>query len=108
MKWPWVSRLAFDLALQQLLRTEKQVDALQDALLRVSRKQAGMGEQPRRGQEAPAQEDLPPEVVALIRGFDSEAIQAAVEDDVRRARKAGTPWTEIVRLLETDGEEVPR
>ena len=99
-----VSRLAFDLVREERDTLRRQVEQLQDQLLRLRRREAHMPEVPRQ-QQAPQQiEDMPPEVLTLLRGFESEAIRTAMEEDIRRARKAGTPWTEIVSLLRADLE----
>ena len=100
MRWPWVSRAAFDLLLDERNRLRKQNDDMLDSVTRVRRKEAGMPESHVRNREL--EEDLPPEVFRYIRGFESEVMQANVEEDVRRARKAGTTWEGIIEILQSD------
>ena len=103
MRWPWVSRAAFDLLLDERNRLRKQNDDMLDSVTRVRRKEAGMPESSVRQREVV--EDLPPEVVRYIMGFESEIMQHGVEDDVRRARKNGTSWAEIIEILKSDMDE---
>jgi len=99
----WVSRTAFNLLLDERDRLRKQNDELLDSFTRVRRKEAGMPEDHVRKRNK--DEDLPPEVFSYIKGFDSEVMQAAVEEDVRRARVNGTTWEEIIEILKNDSED---
>ena len=99
----WVSRAAFDLVVSERDRLRKQNDELLDSVTRIRRKESGMPENHVRKRDL--DEDLPPEVFRYIRGFDSEIMQANVEEDVRRARRTGTSWAEIVDILKHDMEE---
>jgi len=103
MKLPWVARSAFDLLLDERNRLRGQNDELLDSVTRVRRKEAGMPESSVRQRDVV--EDLPPEVVRYIMGFESEIMQHGVEEDVRRARKNGTPWSEIIEILKSDMDE---
>ena len=104
MKWPWVSRVAFELVVDERDRLRKQNDEMLDSVTRVRRKEAGMPEDHARRRDL--DEDLPPEVFRYIRGFENEIMQASVEEDVRRSRKAGTSWEEIVNILGMDDAEI--
>ena len=100
MRLPWVSRTAFDLLMDERDRLRKQNDELLDSFTRVRRKEAGMPES--HTHKRAIDEDLPPEVFEYIKGFESDVMQAAVEEDVRRARKNGTSWVEIIEILKND------
>ena len=100
MRLPWVSRTAFDLLMDERDRLRKQNDELLDSFTRVRRKEAGMPDSHPR--KRAIDEDLPPEVFEYIKGFESDVMQAAVEEDVRRARKNGTSWVEIIEILKND------
>ena len=99
----WVSRTAFKLVMDERDRLREQNDELMDSLTRIRRKESGMPETHVR--QRALDEDLPPEVLQYIRGFDSEIMQANVEEDVRRARRTGTGWAEIIEILKHDMEE---
>jgi len=103
MRLPWVGRTAFNLLIDERDRLREQNDQLLDSVTRVKRKEAGMPESHVRKRDL--DEDLPPEVFRFIRGCESEVMQAAVEEDVRRARKSGTSWAEIVEILKDDVDD---
>jgi hypothetical protein len=42
---------------------------------------------------------MPPEVLRYVQAFESEAMRNALEDDVSRARRQGTPWSEIIEIM---------
>ena len=114
MQWPWVSRHHLvtekakteyalgvaSLAQERLQALQRQYDKLVDELLRIRRKDSGMPESHAR--ERTPHDDMPPSVVAYIQGWDSEAMRQSIEDDVWRSREYGTPWSEIMEILEAD------
>ena len=103
MQFPLVGRTAFNLLLDERDRLRGQNDELLGSLTRIRRKESGMPEEHARRRSI--DEDIPPEVFRYISGFDSEIMQATIEEDVRRARTNGTPWKEIIEILENDSEE---
>lgn len=103
MTWPWVSRRAYELVLKDNEWLRTRYEDLLDQFTRVRRKEAGMVEAPP-GQRPPVVDDIPPEVMDYIRGWDSEAMQQATLDDVLRARRAGTKWPEIIAILQHEAD----
>lgn len=101
MKWPWVSRLAFELLERELQARDREIERLNgriDDLLdhrkRLQRVEKGIREEPR-GAKA-EREQVPDEIRRLIMSFDSEAVQRQLENDVRRAREERKlTWSEI-------------
>ena len=104
IRWPWVSRLAFDIVVETNTYLREQNERLTDTALRVRRKEAGMPESHVRDRP-PVHDDMPPEVLRYVQGFESDAMRNALEDDVLRARQQGTPWAEIIDILEHDMED---
>lgn len=108
MKWPWVSRLALDLVLDERDRLREQNKMLTNTVVSLQRKSFGMKEEPPKPTAARdpgwMTEEIPPAIAELVGGWDSEAMRSAVEIDIRNARRQGTPWGEIERLL-TEPEE---
>lgn len=98
MRWPWVSRLAFEVVRDERDRLAAQNAELTEALTRMKRWQAGMAEQVQPSREP--DEPPPPELYELVRGFESEAMRRNVIDDAHRAHKRGTPWDHVIDALE--------
>ena len=99
MKWPWVSRLAFDLVKEERDRRITENDQLRNALVAIQRKQSGMTELPKE-RNAMKPVEIPAEVSALIERYDSEVHRAALKDQVVSLYRGGAPWPEIKTLLE--------
>ena len=70
MKWPFISRTAYDLLINERDRMREQVDDLQDHVQRITRRQEGMTESPREAKRSI--EAIPPELEAIIMRFGSE------------------------------------
>lgn len=98
MKWPWVSRLAYDMAMESAAAWREAHDRVVDAIIAVRRKEVGLPREVKRAEE-PDREDFPPEVYAYLRSFSSPSMRMAAEEDIRASRRQGTPWPEIVRVL---------
>lgn len=75
-------------------------DRLLDHVLRVQRREAGMPELPRAPVPEPEPFRVPPETEALIRGFESEAVQNAIRTQIRERHANGTPLSELHAELE--------
>ena len=93
MTWPWVSRRALDLALEERDRLRAQVDRLTDHLTRIERRQAGLPETPRK--ERPAPEAMPRELLRYIRGHASGPMRREMIRVARTRHLAGEDWQSI-------------
>lgn len=115
MKMPWVSRVALELALDENARLRLQNDKLLDSIVTLQRKNFGMKERPGLPPDAPGQqqdpswmtEEIPEHIEEIIKGYSSVAIRDTIQIDIRNARRQGTPWEEIYRLMtEVETEHV--
>jgi len=98
MKWPLVSRRAFDIVLDERDRLRARNDELHDSMIRIQRVRHGMKEAPR-PEPKPVVVQIPAEVRKLYAGF-SEVHRRDLDRQCRQMATQGTPWTEIMRLLE--------
>ena len=108
MKWPWVSRLAYEIVIEERDRLRAGHDRLTSTLISMQRKSFGMKEQPIQPKSKEPEwmtEEFPPEIRELVDGWDSEQMRSAVEIDIRSARRQGTPWNELLRLMTDELEE---
>lgn len=101
MKWPWVSRLAYDLVLDERDRLRAMCDKLTDDIVRIQRTKQGLREAPRPPKER-VDLTVPPDIIDMIAGFQSPAVKDEVERQAKQLRANGTPWPEIRKLLETE------
>lgn len=110
MNLPFVSRLAYALLLDERDRLRAQNDKLMEAVVALQRKNFGMREAPPTPTRAKdpewMTEEFPPELRQIIDGYESQAIKDSIEIDVRNARRQGAPFTEILKLLTADEEEL--
>lgn len=97
MRLPWVSRLAYELVLDERNRLRAQNDSLVDALGRIGRAKSGLPESVRPAPEPQAQRpvELPDSIEVLIQGFASEAIRDSLREQARMLYAAGNPWSSI-------------
>lgn len=97
MRWPWVSRRAYDVVLDELKRLRDRNDRLTDVLERIARREQGMPEVPRDKRDPP--EKIPHAVKEVIRLWGNPATQRMLEKRVREMRKDGKSWKEIERSV---------
>lgn len=102
MRWPWVSRRAYELLAEMLERERLRVDQLTDALIRLERKAAGLPERvpPTRPKREP--EPMPSPLYDQIQGFANPSIRDFLMDQAFKERGRGRPWPEPVKRT-TDG-----
>lgn len=100
MRWPWVSRSAFELLLDERDRLRARNDHLEDSLIGIQRVRHGMRETPRPAKQTHAPEPIPEQVRAIYEGFNSKAVRDDIARQCRELRAGGTPWVEIQRALE--------
>lgn len=105
MKWPWVSRLAFELVADERDRLRLQNDQLIDATQRLSRRQLGMPETPKPGTPMPPKEPptIPAEIEEIISMFESEGVRVTLRQQCQARVIRGSTWeqlrTELLRQV---------
>ncbi len=108
MRWPWVSRLAFEMVREERDRLREHNDTLTTHNVSLQRKSFGMKETPTPERSKDPEwmtEQIPDNVMDVVGGFASEEMQNAMVIDIRAARRQGTRWEDIHRLLtEEDGQ----
>lgn len=110
MRWPWVSRLAYELVLEERDRLRAQVDEILDLNARLSRRSLNLPEQPRPPRPAPVPVEVPDDIEELLEGFGSEAVRAGVRAQLlARMQDPRESWdrlrSELVRQLPEPEEE---
>lgn len=99
--WPWVSRRALDLALEERDRLVEQNAALTDALTRMSRFERGMSETPRPPRKKA--DPLPRWAHEYLLAFSDPAIRRNTRKEMlRRHREDGVRWEDMKMELEVD------
>ena len=105
MRWPWVSRLAYDCVCSERDILRRQVESMGDQLVRMKRVEMGMREVTPVAKvekvEPPKKIEVPPEVRRLYAG---RCASKAFEDELERQAISlyvnNTPWVEVARVLE--------
>lgn len=92
VRFPLVSRLAYDEACRARDRAESQVDTLLDHVRRVERVERGMTEMPR--QQKPA-EVMPDDMIAYVQGWGSPETQSSVEDGLWKLYRRLRDWDKV-------------
>jgi len=93
MRWPWVSRLAFDMACTERDRLREQNDQLTESLIRMERFKAGMAETPRPAKRAT--EPMPRELFEYYKGWKNPSIRKDMIDRAIRRHSRGEAWPSI-------------
>jgi hypothetical protein len=110
MKWPWVSRLAFDTVVSEATYLREQLSqaalahaALEKNLVRISRSEAGLTEEPRQPREPIG--PMPDELVKYIAGFDRRETRREMTSEAWRRRGRGIPWETIKAEVMAEEQE---
>tara|TARA_R110002074_G_scaffold3352_2_gene17944 strand:- start:3660 stop:3971 length:312 start_codon:yes stop_codon:yes gene_type:complete len=99
MKWPWVSRMAYDLIVEERDRLRAKNDSWEDHVRRTDRKEKGMTELPAQKKAPP--EPIPPDLAYVIDKFSSETTRQLLRNQARIAHsREGKKWSEIRAELE--------
>ena len=98
MRWPWVSRLAYEEVRYDRDRLRARVESLEDEVIRMARSARGMRETPRTTKRAEI-EPIPADIRALVGKFQSPASQEWMEAQARQMNAAGAPWEEVRKVL---------
>lgn len=101
MRWPWVSRTAYDLLVNERDHLRAETAALRAEIVAIKRVGMGMRETPReRKKRANAMPEVPPEVRRYYEGrFQSSASEAEIERQCQEMALKGAPWEEVGRWL---------
>ena len=102
LRFPWVSRLAFDVVVDECERLRSQNGTLVEALTRLRRAETGLSETPK----APRAmvEPIPADVLEYCNAFLNPSIRKQNRDTVIRRRASGESWAAIRRsVLDADG-----
>jgi iron-sulfur cluster repair protein YtfE (RIC family) len=96
MKWPWVSRLAYEILRDERDRLREQNDGLMEHLKRVDRVEHGMTELPREPKRV--LEPMPQELVEFINEHASPHIRREMRNQAfKRYHSKGESWAQIMR-----------
>lgn len=120
---PWVSRVRLDTfkalkdevvaikdaelvrAHDQIRRQQDRIGILEQHNISIDRKHHGLPEVPR--ERVKEQDPMPGEVRDYLENaFGSPEMRANLEDDIAMARSQGTPWSEIMKVIELEAEDV--
>lgn len=93
MKWPWISRRAFDLVEAERDRLAGQNDQLVDQLVRMERWKGGMTETPREPRKD--MEPMPQDVYAYCQGFGDKRIARQTRNALLKRHARGEHWNDI-------------
>lgn len=94
MKWPLVSREAYEAACSERDWLRSQTGRLLEQLTRIGRREVGLPEVPRGARVEIG--EIPAELARYIAGFESRSIRGAMRSEAFRRRQQGTSWEEIV------------
>lgn len=104
MKWPLVSRRAYDVVVEERDRLREKVDDLTGAVVRMQRWEKGMSETPRQPKK-PTQ-PMPKELVAHCQGFrDPRTRRMERNGLLRRHVVNGESWDDIAADVLPQPEE---
>ena len=93
MRWLWVSRRAYDLAVEERDHLRGQVDKLLDHRARMDRVEHGVAETPRKP-KAPSQE-MPKSLVDYFDGLGNASMGKHLRKEAERMHSAGESWLSI-------------
>ena len=104
IRWPWVSRRAYDLAIERAERAEARVKELTDQIVRMARRARGMSEITPAGKERPAS-PVPSEIERHIQAYEDPLIRSEIRRAIIRRLEAGEAPGEILKALRTEVEQ---
>ncbi len=93
MKWPWISRRAYDIVLDERDRLRAVNDQLTEHLVRMHRVEHGVAYTPR-PPRAPV-EEMPKSLVDYFAGLGGTPTAKHLEREVKNRHRAGESWASI-------------
>jgi len=100
VKWPWISRLAFDLVCAERDQLRRQVDSLLDHTKRMDRNEHGLHEIPHEQREK--LDSPPPALKAYINGFAFKGFRRQQWKAAYKRRMQGESWNDIMEDIKKD------
>lgn len=94
MRWPWVSRLAYENATNTMEYFKEQNERLMDQMARMHRRLAGLPEVPRDAR--PPVEPMPESVLSYCNSLSNKAMQKVARDAAMKRHAAGEAWEAIM------------
>lgn len=102
MKWPLVSRRAYDQIADERDRLRQRNDELQDQLIRIARRNNRMSETTPKPRERKSREKIPDEVKAEIEAWDSPATQSLLKTRARQLFDEHKNWNAVRDALKVE------
>jgi hypothetical protein len=93
MKWPWVSRRAYDTVVEERNYLRDQMAWLLMHVQRMDRVEHGVPEAPR--MPRPVLEPIPRSLLSFIDEFNSPSIRKEIRDRCFQRHARGEPWSVI-------------
>lgn len=93
MRWPLVSRRAFDVLLDERDRLRVVNDELTSHLVRMHRVEHGVAETPRKLKPPP--EAMPRSLVEYFNGLENRSMAKHLCDQAKKNHVKGEPWSSI-------------
>jgi hypothetical protein len=97
MRWPWVSRLAYELAIEERNRLRGQVDQLLAHVQRMDRVEHGLNELA--AERKPPSEPMPEEIHEEIQRWGSPATQQRLIDEAWEVYRKTRSWDVVAQRL---------
>jgi hypothetical protein len=95
-RWPWTSCARLDDAKATIDRLQASNTKMLDDLTRLTRREAGLPEEPRPPRPLKVEEPMPRELQDYIRGFASLGMQRMMRDAAVKRHTAGQDWKAVV------------
>jgi len=105
IRWPWVSRRAYDVLVDERDRLRTQNDMLLDHVKRIDRTEHGLGELPR--PQRPVVDPMPTELRKHIEGFADPRVRKTIRDQCYRRHASGVKWSVITKYVMSNDEQEP-
>jgi len=96
MRWPWVSRRAYDEVCGQRDRLEAKQNELIDQIARMARADRGM---PELKVERKPPDPIPDGVMSILNRFQSSSTRSHLLQQCRQQRQLGQSWSAIEEHL---------
>lgn len=108
MRWPWVSRFAYDTLAAERDRLREDNAKLLDHVTRIDRREHGLPETVRPEREP--MDAMPESLKLKIERFEDSRIQTTQTREAYRRRAKGVPWATIEADFDKEGEDngIPR